>query len=187
MNHDNDYANIQAYLATGDPDAFERLYQRYRRPLFTYLNRMLPGQAALVDDLYQQIWLKVLANLQRYNDRQCFSGWLFRIAHNIAVDHFRRCRGYEYVALDPQLPDAGVRPGDQIEQTEFDAALASAIAVLPSEQREVVCLRRQGVSFKQIAELQQTTVNTALGRMHYAIKKLQSCLAEFIQPQDQQR
>jgi RNA polymerase sigma-70 factor (ECF subfamily) len=169
---------IRAYLA-GDHASFDPLYERYRRPLYSYLNRMLPNQAATVDDLFQQAWTKALANLARYQHQQSFYAWLVRIAHNAAIDHFRRQRHTAPLDLDElDPPHHGPAPWHQLTDQEFAAALQDAIANLPADQREVLLLRRDGVPFKEIATIQRATLNTVLGRMHYAVQKLRQALVE---------
>ena len=80
---------IKRYLK-GDDQAFDELYNRYRLQLFSYLNRLAPGKSQLVDDLFQKTWMKVVANLDRYQDRQTFLAWSMRIAHNLMIDHYRK-------------------------------------------------------------------------------------------------
>ena len=85
---EDDGVLIQAYLA-GDVSAFDTLYARYKRPLYAYLNRMT-GNHALADDLFQQTWLRVIKKLEKYESKQKFFAWLTMIAHNLAIDHFRK-------------------------------------------------------------------------------------------------
>jgi len=162
----------------GDEDAFEALYHRYRLQLYSYLNRLLPGQQALVDDLFQEAWMKVLDGLPRYQHQYRFISWLFRIAHNLVIDYIRRESRLEDVPLDEnlQVPAASPVPWQAMAESERRQQVASAIAELSAEQREVVLLRQQGVAFKDIAEIQRVSINTVLGRMHYAVKKLQRAL-----------
>lgn len=170
---------IRAYQ-DGDDAAFESLYRRYRKPLFAYLNRMLPAQQALVDDLYQQTWVKVLANLPRYEDKQHFISWLLRIAHNLAVDHCRRANHAEHVESDDTIPDQrSPKPWDGMHREELRAALGQAISQLPIDQREVFLMRQRDMPFKAIAAIQETSLNTALGRMRYAILGLRKLLADW--------
>ena len=164
----------------GDQTAFETLYARYRKPLYSYLNGMLPGNPARVDDLYQQAWLKALDSLSRYRDRQKFLAWLFRIAHNTAVDAMRREKHTETLKDADCLPaPARDTPGDNDRRRELHASIEQAVNALPTEQAEVFRLRQQNMSFKEIAGIQKVSVNTVLGRMRYATKKLQKKLAAW--------
>lgn len=171
---------IDAYLA-GDQDAFATLYERYRRPLYSYLNKMLPGQTATVDDLFQQTWLKAINYLAKYQDQQTFFSWVARIAHNAAIDHFRRESQRPTIELDEdlQLPEESGIPWRKVGQTELAQAIEAAVAELPADQREVFILRQNDVPFKEIAVIQKSSLNTVLGRMHYAVTKLRQRLREW--------
>lgn len=185
MKHDSgettdDPELIRRCLA-GDHQAFHALYGRYRLQVYSYLGNMLPGDSHLVDDLFQQTWIRVLDNLDRYEHRQRFLAWLFRIAHNLAVDHIRRRSRHETVELDERLPDE--EAGEAWENMDRDTllrAVAAATATLAPEQREVLALRQQGMPFREIAELQNTNINTVLGRMHYAVKRLRRILGDYM-------
>lgn len=179
---ETDHGLIAAY-AGGDAEAFDRLYARYRLPLYGYLNRLVPGDAATVDDLFQQTWSRVLDALPRYREGQRFLSWCFRIAHNAAMDHYRGVPK-EQVELSEEVE--AVVPDDQARTAwellageELHAALADGIKRLAAEQREVVLLRQQGLSFQEIADVQRSPLNTVLGRMHYAVRHLRRHLAAW--------
>ncbi len=170
---------ISAYL-DGDERAFEQLYSRYRLQLYSYLNRLVAGRPDVVDDLFQQTWMKGIDNLESYRDQQKFLSWLLRIAHNLAMDHFRRGRRFEATEVTERIADEGTAPpGENMDRQAVSEALNEAIAELAEPQREVVELRRQGVSFKEIAAIQETSINTVLGRMHYAVKRMQRRFADW--------
>jgi RNA polymerase sigma-70 factor (ECF subfamily) len=163
----------------GDTRAFDELYQRCRLPLYSYLNRLVPGRRHVADDLFQQTWLKVLENLDRYSEQQRFASWLFRIAHNVAVDHLRQdCRHELVEVTEASAVDESV-PWAAMDRQVLADAVEQLTATLAPEQREVLLLRQQGVGFREIAEIQQTNINTVLGRMHYAVKHLRRRLAEY--------
>ena len=82
---------ILAYR-NGNADAFDILYERYRRQLYAYLNKLLPGRQAQADDMFQQTWIRAIAKLDRYQEREMFLAWLLRIAHNLTIDSFRAGR-----------------------------------------------------------------------------------------------
>lgn len=160
-----------------DPTAFDDLYQRYRRPVYGYLNQYLPGRSAVVDDLFQQTWIKALEAMPRYRDQERFLPWLLRIAHNLVMDFFRS-RAEAWASTDPDELEglAGIDdrpdPLEAMADAELQAAVERAVAQLSPEQREVLALRRQGIQFKEIARIQGTNINTVLGRMHYAVQRL---------------
>ena len=164
----------------GDDGAFDILYGRYRRQLYAYLNRLLPGQPQLADDMYQQTWTRVLENLPRYREKQRFLSWAFRIAHNLAVDYFRRDAHVDRVEIDERLPGQTPEAWRDMDRRDLGAALARAVEALSPEQREVFLLRQQDVPFKEIATIQQTGINTVLGRMHYAVRNLRGLLADWL-------
>ena len=169
---------IKRYLK-GDDQAFDELYNRYRLQLFSYLNRLAPGKSQLVDDLFQKTWMKVVANLDRYQDRQTFLAWSMRIAHNLMIDHYRKENRRYMDELPEEVSCNSAMPGERLVFGELSDALRSAINALPIEQKEVIELRQANVSFKEIAVIQQVSLNTALGRMHYAVKRLRSLLKSW--------
>ncbi|MBT3286459.1 MAG: sigma-70 family RNA polymerase sigma factor [Victivallales bacterium] len=165
----------------GDQDAFEGLYGRYRLQLYSYLGKMLSGNSHLVDDLFQQTWIRVLDNLGRYEHRQRFISWLFRIAHNLVVDHVRRHARREMVEVDDRLADESVGEAwEDMDRETLLRAVAKGAETLSPEQQEVLALRQQGVPFREIAEIQDASINTVLGRMHYAVKRLRRMLCDYV-------
>jgi len=179
---ESDHDLIAAYLE-GDAGAFDRLYERNRLPLYGYLNRLVQADAAAVDDIFQQVWTRILDALPRYHDEQRFLSWCFRIAHNVAMDHYRRVPKAETELTDEMaeaLPDGQARTAwERLADDELRNALADGIGRLAPEQRDVVALRQQGLSFQEIADLQRCPLNTVLGRMHYAVRHLRRHLAHF--------
>lgn len=171
---------LVAGCRNGDETAFDQLYQRYRLPLFSYLSKLLPGQSAVVDDLFQKTWIRVLDALPAYTERQRFVSWLFRIAHNLAMDHFRREGRAEMVDIEDSFVSDGGLPWEDIDRKELLGALDQAIGRLSDVQREVVLLRQQRIPFREIADIQQVGINTVLGRMHYAVLNLRKAMREWI-------
>ena len=180
---EDDEALIQAYLA-GDVRSFDTLYARYKRPLYAYLNRMT-GNHALADDLFQQTWLRVIRKLEKYESKQKFFAWLTMIAHNLAIDHFRKEKTASELPLDDENiavsePVSHTEPWMKLHNRELEKALRKATETLTAEQKEVFLLRQQGISYKEIAEVQNCSINTVLGRMQYALKNLRKQLNEWI-------
>ena len=179
---EDEAALIKNYLQ-GNQEAFQHLYERYRKPLYGYLNRLLDN-STLVDDLYQKTWMKVISNLGKYRENQKFSAWLFRIAHNTAMDHFRALGTAKRFTVDESvepetLADARDNPIQNMDRAELAASVKSALPHLPAAQREVFLLRQEGVSFREIAAIQGASINTVLGRMRYALQKLRQLLSEW--------
>ncbi|MGN0880646.1 MAG: RNA polymerase sigma factor [Oligosphaeraceae bacterium] len=165
----------------GDELAFEELYRRYRLPLYSYIHKLLPEQSSQVDDIFQQVWCRALRNWARYSDQQRLLAWLCRIAHNLVMDLHRRSRHLASEALEEQdAASEELRASESLEQDELHQALEAAICRLPPEQRQVVEFRRRGRSFREIAEEQGISLNTVLGRMHYAVLKLRGQLRDYL-------
>ena len=166
----------------GDEKAFEALYDRYRRQLYAFLNNLI-GAGAECDEVFEETWLKVIDQLPRYNDEGRFGAWLFRVARNLFYDRLRRSRKErEHLSLDADEPPPvaapiGYGPGERMELNEVEKLVNSAISELPDELRETFLLRQQGVAFKEIAEIQQCSINTALSRMQYALRALRKSLS----------
>ncbi len=174
---------IEGYLSGNGRD-FEELYDRYKKLLYGYLNNMLPQQQSTVDDIFQQTWLKVIQKLPEYRCNNHFSAWMIRIGHNLAIDHFRKNKKFvNQISLDnedaPDFPDKDKLVWENMDQTDFEQALGRELKALQQEQREVFMLRHSGVSFKEIAGIQNCSINTVLARMQYAIKNLKKNLVEW--------
>ena len=174
---------ILAYLE-GDSDSFTVLYERYKRPLYAYLNRML-GNHAQSDDVFQQTWIRVVRRLGEYESKQKFFAWLTMIAHNLAIDQFRREKKSAELPLDDENvavsePVTHTEPWMRMHNRELGKALREAAEGLAEEQKEVFLLRQEGLSFKEIAEVQNCSINTVLGRMQYAVKNLRKRLNEWV-------
>jgi len=171
---------IARYLHDGDAASFNLLYGRYRRQLYAHLNRLLAGRQAVADDVFQQTWIRIIRQLPRYRDREKFLAWAMRIAHNLAMDHYRRTR-HESPQEDFDQREAfspgGDEPWRNLDRSELGRALDGCIAKLCPEQREVFLLRQDDVPFREIAVIQECSINTVLGRMQYALRNLQKCLS----------
>ena len=182
----NDEMLIKGYLA-GNPEDFNTLYERYKRQLYAYLNKMLAGSAVSPDDIFQQAWIKAVDYLPKYEHKQMFLAWLIRIAHNIAVDGFRRNArvGENEISLDsgesPQeIAAPASEPWRKLHQEELGRAIDAALDSLSPELREVFLMRRDDVPFKEIAEIQKCSINTVLARMQYALKNLRKALNDLV-------
>jgi len=163
-----------------DTAAFTILYERYRRQIYAHINRLLPGQPDKADDIFQQSWIKALGTLSTYQHNDRFLPWLLKIAHNQAIDLFRRSKDdYQEIPLDDSadvVDSQGSDPRHELDRKELAVLLDAALAILPPEQREVFLLRQDDVSFREIAEIQNCSINTVLGRMQYALRNLQGFL-----------
>lgn len=174
---------LLSQLRDGDTAAGETLARRHASALLRYLNRLV-GSDQLAEELHQQTWLSVLEHLEKFDASSGaggFKAWLFRIATNKANDHWRS-RGRENAAKqglrlvrDELVSDASDTP----QVSEQVSRLRWAIEQLPEAQREVLLLRHYSqMRFAEIARLLGCPLNTALGRMHKAMMKLQQLLGD---------
>lgn len=162
----------------GDNKAFDLLLERNQTKLFSYIMFVVRDHN-LADDIFQETFVKVISTLQqgRYTVNGKFSAWIMRIAHNIIMDNFRLAKVEKIVDTDghelEQLKTSEVLT-DCVEQvfvnTQVMNDVKNIMEQLPAPQREVVYMRfYQQLSFKEIAELTNVSINTSLGRMRYAI------------------
>ena len=174
----SDLELIEKYLAD-DSKAFDILYNRYRRQLYAYLNGLLPGQHSVADDIFQQTWIKVIRRLPDYKDSQKFLAWVMRISHNLTIDYFRKNKR-EVVCDDAEneylFSSDSNQPWMKLDREELAEALGGCVEKLHPEQREVFLLRQEGLGFKEIGKIQGSSINTALGRMQYALRNLRNCM-----------
>lgn len=173
-------ALLKAYRR-GETEALGRLVELYRKPLHAFIYRMV-NSVHDTEEIFQEVWFRAIKNLDRYEDQRLLS-WLFRIAHNLVIDRSRRARptidlssgAEEGRALEDRLASPKLGPEQEAAGRELGGRIAEAVARLPEEQREVFLLRSEGdVPFKDIAKMQGTSINTALARMHYAVRKLRA-------------
>lgn len=182
----SDQELVQAYIK-GDQSAIEILIQRHRRKVFTYILLTIKNHQ-LAEDLFQETFIKVVQSLRggRYRDNGRFLSWVIRIAHNLIIDHFRKEKQMNAVSNDDtevDLFNSRKFSDDNIEElivhNQIRAEIRSLINELPDDQREVVLLRHYGgLSFKEIAEQTDVSINTALGRMRYALINLRKMIRE---------
>ncbi len=182
----NDQELVQAYIK-GDQSAIEILINRHRSKVYTYILLTIKNQP-LAEDLFQETFIKVIQSLRggKYRDNGRFLSWVIRIAHNLIIDHFRKEKQMNSVSNDDsevdlfnskKLSDSNIE--ELIVNSQIKAEIRTLINELPNDQREVVLLRHYGeLSFKEIAEQTDVSINTALGRMRYALINLRKLIKE---------
>ena len=172
---------------SGNSQSFSILVDRYQKRVYGFIFSKVKD-ADLADDVFQDTFVKVIKNLRlgKYKDHGRFLSWVMRIAHNIIMDHFRkinRLPKYESKHKDLDLMDRLIEKSNSIEdliiETQIHADLSILIDELPKTQKEVLRMRLfQDMSFKDIGEQTGVSINTALGRMRYAILNLRKLIEE---------
>ncbi|HEX7013582.1 MAG TPA: RNA polymerase sigma factor [Steroidobacteraceae bacterium] len=180
-----DDTSLMLRYRDGDVRAFELLYERHKRPLYRYLQRMCRN-SHVADDLFQEVWSKVIATRARYEVRAQFNTFLFRVAHNCLVDHFRRAgrkaQTFEEGIEEAQEHAAGAEheePDRAAAEAQLRAAFRRALDALPGEQRDVFVLYEEsGLSLEEIGQVTGVAMETAKSRLRYALAKLRAALSE---------
>ncbi len=177
---------VVAY-ASGNNEAFDTLLLRHKGRLFTYIYQMVRDRD-IADDIFQETFVKAITTIRqgRYNDMGKFSAWITRIARNLVIDSFRAEKSEAVLSTDDtnfdilnrrELAEETIE--DAIIDLQIEDDLRRLIDELPDTQREVLNMRfYRDLSFKEIAELTGVSINTALGRMRYAILNLRRMAKE---------
>src|SRR3954454_6122042 len=164
-----------AYRA-GDAAAFETLYRRHRAPLYRFVLRSVKSRG-LGEELFQEIWMRVIEARERYGPQAKFTTWLYTIAHNHLVDHWRK-RGLTLVALEgDETPGASPDPAEHAQARQRLERFAAALQALPPLQREAFLLHEEGeLSVADIAAATGTNEEAAKSRLRYATAKLKAAM-----------
>ena len=160
----------------GDAGAFETLYARHRGALYRFVLRSLKDRG-VAEELFQEAWIRVIEARERYAPSAKFTTWLYTIAHNLLVDHWRR-KGLTLVELSDEhaSPD---NPARQVEARETAARFLQALETLPPAQREAFLLHEEaGMTVAEIAAATGTNEEAAKSRLRYAVTKLKSVIDE---------
>ncbi|MBE0649199.1 MAG: sigma-70 family RNA polymerase sigma factor [Bacteroidales bacterium] len=169
----------------GDPSSLQELIERHQSRLYSYIFVMVKDKH-LADDVFQDTFIKVIHTLKSgaYSDEGKFIQWVMRIAHNLVIDHFRKAKKVSFT--EPKLAFQDVISNLKVTDPSFEDELVTQqihddirglIDYLPEEQKEVLILRcYNGLSFKEIAEQTDVSINTALGRMRYALINLRKMI-----------
>src|SRR5688500_11190308 len=163
----------------GDAAAFEALYSRHRGRLFRFVLRSVKSRAA-AEELFQDIWMRVIEARSRYAARARFTTWLYAIAHNRLVDHWRRS-GLSTVSIDEDadLPGSSPDPAQQVAARQSLARFAAALEALPPAQREAFLLYEEaGLSIAEIAAATGANEEAAKSRLRYAMAKLKAAVSD---------
>ena len=171
----------------GNISGIEQLIHRHKNKVFTYISMYIRDKS-LAEDIFQETFLKVINSLRagKYRDNGKFLSWVMRIAHNLVIDHFRREKQSNILSNDAyetdlfntrKLSDSNIE--EVLVQSQIEADVRNLLMELPDDQREVVLLRHYaGLSFKEIADQTNVSINTALGRMRYALINMRKLMEE---------
>lgn len=177
---------VSLYL-DGEHGAFDVIVDRYKDRIFAYILRIVKDQD-LADDLFQETFIKVITTVAqgRYTSFGRFSQWIYRIAHNCIIDHYRHVKNENLQSTDAgevsllnrkQFSEATIE--DIIIDNQIKADVHRLIRALPDNQRQVLVMRYyRDMSFKEIAEATKVSINTALGRMRYALLNIRRMAEE---------
>jgi RNA polymerase sigma-70 factor (ECF subfamily) len=180
-----DKALIKQYIQ-GNEACLEMLINKHKNKVFTTI-LMIVNDRYIAEDLFQETFIKVIKTFKsgKYNEEGKFLPWVVRIARNLAIDHFRKAK---------RMPKVTSQDGEDIFRTfeisernreqeyirdQRDETIREIINMLPDEQKQVLVLRHYGdLSFKEIAALTNVSINTALGRMRYALNNMRKIISE---------
>lgn len=175
---------VQSYI-NGDFPSLEILINRYKDKVFTYIMITVKNHH-LAEDIFQDTFIKVVRslNMGKYTDNGKFVSWVMRIAHNLIIDHYRKEKNLNTLSNDGteiDLFNSSKFSDDNIEDLIINEQILSEVRVLveelPDDQRQVVVMRHYlGLSFKEIADQTGVSINTALGRMRYALINLRKII-----------
>ncbi len=177
---------IKSFI-NGNHSSLQTLIKRHQNRLYSYIF-LLVKDKALADDIFQDTYVKVINTLKRgtYNDEGKFIQWVMRIAHNLVIDHFRKAKKVptiensynDFDVFDTiRFTDPSIE--EKLVTDQIHSDVKKLLDYLPEEQREVLYLRcYSGLSFKDIAEQTDVSINTALGRMRYAIINMRKIIEE---------
>ena len=179
-----DYELVQEFIG-GSQSGIEILIKRHKNRVYTYIMLMVKN-GQLAEDIFQDTFIKVIHSLKagKYKDNGRFLSWVIRIAHNLVIDHFRKEKQMNMLSNDDtvvdlfnnrKLADKNVEENLIYDQVCTD--IRALIEKLPDDQKEVILLRHYGdLSFKEIADQTGVSINTALGRMRYALINLRKLI-----------
>lgn len=179
---------LVAAYANGDNKAFDTLLKRHQNRVFSYIYYIVKDKD-IADDIFQETFVKAITTIRqnRYTENGKFSAWITRIAHNLVIDYFRQNKSEGNVSTDNEEIDILNRQelcDDSIEDVligrQVRADIRRLIHALPDAQRKVLMMRYyRDMSFKEIAEATGVSINTALGRMRYALLNMRRMAKEY--------
>ncbi len=186
MGKDLSDEDLMLSYKSGDAASFETLYQRHKGGLYRYILRQCKNES-IAEELYQDVWMNVIKARERYEVKAKFTTWLYQVAHNRLIDHFRRMQ--TTAAAKPgeserNAEETLARNQDQPEQkAEISAGMEKLLILiedLPVDQKQAFLLREEaGLSIQEIADVSGVNPETAKSRLRYAVNKLREGLREY--------
>ncbi len=171
-----------------NPDAFGEIVTMFEAKLLRYVVRISGVSYEDAENLLQVIFIKVYRNINEYDERWDFSGWIYRIAHNVVIDEFRKSKkemsnvsldDEEYVSILDTISD-GNSPHHELKSNELKSCVQKAISHLPAEYREIILLRCiEGYSYEAISDILKIPIGTASTLVNRARKQLRTLLETF--------
>lgn len=170
--------NLIALYSEGTNEAFDELLNRYKEKLYAYIYMVVQNRE-MAEDIFQDTFTKVIVTIKqkRYNEKGRFLGFLFRVAHNLIVDIYRQEQNAQFVNPseagydifnDQEFCDPSLE--EQLTNDQIRQDVRRLVRFLPDPQQEIIVMRfYKGMSFKEIADTKNISINTALGRVRYAI------------------
>jgi RNA polymerase sigma-70 factor (ECF subfamily) len=182
----DDYQLVQDFI-NGDKKSIETLIKRHKSKVYTYI-LLIVKKEALAEDIFQETFIKVIKSLRKgkYQEKGIFVSWVIRIAHNLIIDHFRKAKHLRTLSSEDsdvnifnsfKFSDSNIE--DELIENQIANDVRKLIDLLPEDQKQVILLRHYGdFSFKEIADQTGVSINTALGRMRYALINLRKLIDE---------
>lgn len=182
----DDHQLVKDYVS-GNQASFEILLNRHRAKVYSYILLMVKDQTA-AEDIFQDTFIKVIKTLQggKYTEEGKFLPWVMRISHNLIIDHFRRNKRMPSFQTEDddfnifdviRIPEQNIE--DKLIKEQLHTDVKKLIEMLPKEQKEVLYMRHYAeMSFNEIAEQTNVSINTALGRMRYALINLRKMIRQ---------
>ncbi len=175
---------LMSKVKVGEVEAFEILLARYRKPLFSFIFRML-GDFHKAQDIFQETFFRVFRYAYRYDESQKFSSWLYRIAHNLCIGEMRKRKRSETIFEEKDAkelvehPDE-MTPNKELENKEMEQIIEKAILKLTESQREVLILREyQKLSYEEIAQITSMSIPAVKSCLHRARMALLDIIAPY--------
>ena len=174
---------IQQYLK-GDEESLEILIKKYLKQIYNFVYKNI-GDTAAAEDVTQEIFVKVWKNIRKFNRKKSFKPWIFQIAKNTSIDFLRKKKTIPFSRFENEkgqnalVESIVAKPLNLIENFSDRKTLATAMQYLTDKEQKIINLRHaDGMSFKEIADITDVSINTALGRMRYALINLRKIMEE---------